>query len=124
MVIDDPNLFGPLLCPAKDDTPLLIDPDGMEAVEFPLERFKPVPGWDCEIGKFPGPIHLNEFAKRNSGNRVEPAVLLFVEELFRVGVCEGLDHAATQIQFSRDLFFGSVVVVIFFEAVFLFAADI
>ena len=88
MIIHDGDIGGPAIRPAEDDTPLVVDADGVQTGCLSLERFKPVSRWDGEIWKDSGAVHLNEFAKGGAGDGVETPVGFRFEELFSVWVCK------------------------------------
>ena len=43
MVIDDLNLIGIAGMPPKDDSPLIVDPNGIQTLPFALQRFQSIP---------------------------------------------------------------------------------
>jgi len=92
MVIRDADFGRPLIGPTEDDAPLLVDPNGMKSGEVAFQCLEAIAGWNAQIVESSGPVHLNEFPQGNSGNGVETPISLFVEELLRVGISEGLDH--------------------------------
>ena len=78
--------------PNEDDPPLVIDANGMETGQVALERFEAITRWHRQILKDSGAVHLNQLAQGNPGDRRKAAIPFLTEELFRVLVCEGLNH--------------------------------
>jgi hypothetical protein len=54
MVIDDGDLPGTVLRPAKDDAPLVVDADGVAAGPVTLEGLQPVPRRDGKVAESAG----------------------------------------------------------------------
>ena len=95
MIIDNGDLRGAGPDPAEDETPLVVDADGVKARAIPAEWFEAVAGRHGEIRKLAGAIHLHELAQGDAGDGRKAPVLFLDEKLLRVGIGEGLDHGAT-----------------------------
>ena len=94
MIIQNRHLGWTGCGPAKDDPPLVVDPDGVKAGEFALQRLQMVARRNGEIGQFAGVIHLEKLSQGHTGNRGKAAVGLVDKQVFRVFVGKGLDHFA------------------------------
>src|SRR4051794_5647303 len=66
VVIDDLNPFRASLGPAKDDPPLVIDPDRVVAAQITFERFQPIAERHYEIAQPHCGIELDQLAPRSS----------------------------------------------------------
>jgi hypothetical protein len=49
MAIDGFHVFDAIVCPNKTDEVLVVDPNGMLAFAFTLERFQPVARLNAEV---------------------------------------------------------------------------
>ena len=96
MVTHDGHIGGTGFGPAKDDAPLVADPDGVEASEITTEGFQAVAGRDSEIGKPGGAVHLHQLPQSDAADGREAAVLFLAEKLPGVGVGKRLDHVAME----------------------------
>lgn len=63
MIIADGDFIGARIGPAKGDSPLAIDANGMKALEVTLEGFESVSGGNCEVGESLRMVHLEEFSE-------------------------------------------------------------
>lgn len=54
MVVDDFDIVSVATFPLEDYSPLVVDPDGMEASPFSHQSFQPVAGGISQIFKRPG----------------------------------------------------------------------
>jgi len=92
MVIYDGDFGGARVGPFEDDSPLVIDPDGVEAREVSLEGFETIAGRDGHVGEFPSLVELDELAKGDPDKATPSAAFLGRKEMFCVPTCEGLNH--------------------------------
>lgn len=95
MVIHEANFGRPGFGPAKDNPPLVVDPNGMKAGVLPSQRLKSISRWHRQIGKQRGPVQLNELAKRQPGDGRKTPVSLLVKKLPGIRIGEGLNHVGT-----------------------------
>lgn len=58
MVIHDGDFGRTLIGPAKDDAPLIIDSDGVEAPSVSLERFEAIAGGNGKVGELARLVEL------------------------------------------------------------------
>jgi len=49
MVVSDFYFGGVIFFPTEDDTPLVVDADGMEAIQVATQGFKAIAGWAAEV---------------------------------------------------------------------------
>ena len=66
MVVTDLDFRGIGTLPTKADSPLIIDPDGMQACSISLECLKAIPWRNPQIGKLSGRINLDQLAQSNA----------------------------------------------------------
>ena len=92
MVIYDGDFVWPVICPLKDDAPLLVDANGVIPREISLECFQVISRRHCEILQHARPVHLDEFSQCNALDGTETAAFLRMEEALSICVCKGLDH--------------------------------
>lgn len=97
MVIGDPNFSRSVRSPSENDSPLIVDADGMKAVEGTPEGFKPISRRDGQIGEIPCLVHLNEFSQADPQDGIVAARLFLLEESTGFVIAEGLDHKATSL---------------------------
>ncbi len=71
LVIHDSNLGGAAFSPAKDDAPLVVDPDRVKAGRVPAQDFEPVPRRHREVGESACAVHLHQLAQRDAGDHME-----------------------------------------------------
>lgn len=95
MVIDDGDIGRAGIGPSKDDAPPIVDADGMVARAVAVKRFEPIARGHGEVGKALRSVYLHEFPQGHAGDGREAAVPFLLENLFGVGVVEGLDHGMT-----------------------------
>lgn len=100
MIVNDCHFRRPLLGPTKDDTPLNIDPNGMEPDESAIQCLEPIPGRDGQIREPPGLVHLHKLAECHSRNRREAPVSLLEKELRGIAVSERLNHRVIELGLS------------------------
>ncbi len=62
MIIHDRHLFRSGIGPSEDDTPLVVDANGMKARMPPAQSFQPVTGRDGKVTESTGLIQLNQFS--------------------------------------------------------------
>jgi hypothetical protein len=101
MVIQDGDFGWALRGPTKNDAPLIIDTDGMAAIEVTGKRLQAVARWHGEVRKLRSLIHLNEFAQRNATNSRETPIPFGPEKLFRIGIGKRLDHIPSLFRNTR-----------------------
>jgi len=94
MVIDDGDFGGAGVGPFEDDSPLIVDADGVEAFQIPLEGFEAITGRHGHVGRLASLIELNELSEGDAGDIAKGAALFSKEKLFGLGTVEGLDHDA------------------------------
>lgn len=94
MVVDDGYLGGAPGGPAKDNPPLIVDPDRMEAGSFTAQRYQPVTRGNREVGKASRPVHLDQLAEGDTCDCGKPTILLLVKKFLGVCVGKRLDHGA------------------------------
>lgn len=96
MVIENLNFLGVAASPAKDDTPLIIDPDGIVSGQLSFQRFKPVARRYLQITQFPRIMQIQELASCRSPEFHGEATYVpggsVVEEVFGKPVAKGFDH--------------------------------
>ena len=73
MVIDNGHSFRPIIRPPKNDTPLVVDSNGMEAGAIAPERLQAVAGRHGKVPDRASLVHLNELSQRNPGDCCKPA---------------------------------------------------
>jgi hypothetical protein len=80
----------------EDDTPLIVDSDGVSALASSLQRFQPVARWNAKIMEIRGIVQIQDFAsrgpqelRRTRARFLRPPI---VEEVFGQAVSEALDH--------------------------------
>ena len=66
MIVHNLDIGRPGRRPAKDNPPLVVHADRMEADSPALKCFQPVARRNCEIFDSEGAIHLDEFPKGNA----------------------------------------------------------
>ena len=72
VVIDDIDIFGTELGPAKDHTPLVVDPNAVKSSPAPFERLEPVSGRGSQIPKFSCIVEHVELASGDARNPGPP----------------------------------------------------
>jgi hypothetical protein len=65
-------MFRACFCPAKADTPLIIDANAVLTGTLPLERFKVVAWWYFQIFNSMRNLKLSQLAPRDIGNVHKP----------------------------------------------------
>ena len=88
MVIDDGYPSSPRIRPLENDTPLVVDPDGMEAGELAFEGFQAISWRHFQVVQRYRLIQLDELTQRHSCNGGELSIRFGAEQLFRVSVIE------------------------------------
>lgn len=92
MIVHDGDIGGAMVGPAEDDSPLVIDADGVKGFQVAFEGFQTIAGRNFHIVQVSRLIELNELAKGDPRNGVEASALLVAEELLCLGILEGLNH--------------------------------
>jgi hypothetical protein len=68
VVIDDPDVGGTARRPAKNDSPLSVDPDAVKASEVAFECFQPITRWGSQIVEVRRGIEDIELARPHGQN--------------------------------------------------------
>jgi hypothetical protein len=66
MVVADLDFGGINPLPSETDSPLIINPDGMQACSVSLEGLKAISRRNSQIGKLSGRINLDQLAQRDA----------------------------------------------------------
>ena len=93
MIINNLDLEGIAVSPAKTDSPLVIDANTVLAGAVAFELLQAVAGWDPEIVELLGGIHDAELPEHESvefGRKASDAFAL--EQSLRVAIGEAQDH--------------------------------
>lgn len=77
---------------------------GMEPSEISGQRLEPVAGRHGQILQPGRAIHLDQLAQSYTGDRLKTPTILFVEEMFRIGIGKGLDHG--ELMLGNLFFYG------------------
>ncbi len=93
MIIHDGHLGRSIVGPPKNDAPLVIDPNGVQARQIASERFQTVAGRNGKVAEDAGLIHLDQLSQRDPGYGRETAAAPFAEQIGGIPVREGLDQA-------------------------------
>lgn len=95
MIVDDLNVIGIAVLPAKTDSPLVIDANTVLAGTISLELLQTVPRWDAQVVKLLGGVHQAEFAQHRAVELGgETPDRLALKQALGVPVGEALDHVA------------------------------
>ena len=92
MIVHDCDFGGAALGPTKDNSPLVVDANGVEGFEVSFEGFQAIAWRHFHIVQVSGLVQLNELTKGDPRNGIEAAALFITKELFGFGVLEGLNH--------------------------------
>ena len=79
MIIHDADFGWPSLRPAENDSPLVIDANGVESAPSATQRFEPVSRWNGHVGKRAGAVELDQPPQPGAGDGRESTVSLLVE---------------------------------------------
>ena len=93
MVIDDLDVEGVAVLPAKADAPLIVDANTVLARAIPFELLEPVAGWDTKVNELLGGVHEAELAEHEAlelGR--EPAHGLAAKQALGVPIGEAVEH--------------------------------
>ena len=71
MVVYDLHIVSVTVFPNKADTVLIIDPNAVLAEAIALQRFQPIAGELCQVGKLNRRVDLNQFLFSGIGDPVE-----------------------------------------------------
>lgn len=94
MIIDDLNIEGVAVFPAKTDPPLIIDANAMLAGPIAFELLQPVARWNPEILESLGSIDEPQLAKHRPVQLGrEPAHTLALKDTLCLPIGEALNHA-------------------------------
>ena len=96
MIIDDLDFVGVAVSPAKDHSPLIVDPNGVESRQISFQALKPVAGRYakiCQIRRF---MQIQQLSARTASEPIRkrsscPASLV-VEQIFSDSVPKRLNH--------------------------------
>ena len=102
MIIYDGRLGRSFFGPPKNDAPLVIDPNGVQARQIASERFQTVAGWNGKVAEDASLVHLDQLSQRDPGHGRETAAAPFAEQLGGIPVREGLDQAERASHGSAD----------------------
>jgi hypothetical protein len=92
MVIDNFDIRGAVLRPAKTEAPLIVYPDAVCSDTFACKRFQPVSRRYAQIVQRHRDFQLTQFSPCNSFYRCETAHAVSMGELFGCVTAEGDDH--------------------------------
>ena len=83
MVIHNLDFFRARICPFENDSPLVIDPNGVPTTAPSPESFETVPRRNRQICQESGPVELYQFPCGNPCNGSKAAASLFTKKFFR-----------------------------------------
>ena len=92
MIVNDLDIQGIAVGPAKAEAPTVVDADAVLAFAIANQRLQSVSGWDSEVLHLPGLMEIEELSPRHTLDGPEPRHVEIVEQGFRPGVAEGPDH--------------------------------
>jgi len=92
MVIHDGDFLGAGGGPAKGDSPLIIDANGVESFQPTAQRLKAVSRRHCQVLQTLGTIQLDKLPQRHPADCRIPPVLFLVKKLLCIRIGKGLDH--------------------------------
>lgn len=94
MVVNDLNVVGIAILPAKADAPLIIDANTVLSGAIPVELFEPIARRGPEIDHGLGRINDGQLAQHGTLEVAgESPDGLAIEQRFRVPIAEALDHS-------------------------------
>ena len=116
MVIHDGHFFRAGFRPSEDNSPLIVDADGMIALPASVQSLQPVAWRHSHIFQPTGAVHLNKLPQCHSADCRIPPVLFLVKKLLRIRIGKGLDHnpslPANQPAVNST---GSICILIYFQ---------
>jgi hypothetical protein len=62
MVVNNPNIFGAVLAPAKTNSPLVVDANAVLSLPIAFQRFKPIRRWCQQVPQFRCIVQHLQFA--------------------------------------------------------------
>ncbi len=93
MVIDDLDVLGARIGPAKADPELVVDPDAVLSCPVALEGFQMVSGRNAQVFQRSGDFQLPKFTAGRGGDIGEPFDRIALRKGLRFGAPEHFDHA-------------------------------
>jgi hypothetical protein len=106
VIVDDANVVGVTIAPRKDDAPLLVDADGMEACQVTGKGLEAIAGRHSEVLQGNSSVQSVELSQGNGsdigrdGAKARRAIA--VEESLCGRISEGDDHPSGTISLSRN----------------------
>jgi hypothetical protein len=92
MVINDLNIEGAAIFPAKADPPALVDPDTVLTQPVPFQSFQVIAGRDTQVLKKARPMQVEKFSPCGPLKSSKACHCLIVKQRLCRFVLEGLDH--------------------------------
>jgi hypothetical protein len=92
MVIDDLDVLGPRIGPAKADPELVVDPESVLSCPVALEGFQMISGRNAQVLQPSGDFQLPKFPASHSGEIGEPFDWIAFRQGFRLRAQERFDH--------------------------------
>jgi len=96
MIVGHLNLGCPFGAPAENDSPLIVDPDGMQTFQSPFECFESVARWNGQVLQANGCVQVLELSPRRLPHLRWKAACgshnAAMEQVLRQPVLEGPDH--------------------------------
>jgi hypothetical protein len=100
MIIDDLDVLGVPVDPAKAQSPLAIDPDRVLAFPRTLQPFQTIPGRRRKIVEARGGIQQEKLPAGDPLDSPEPADIVIAEQSLCILVGEGADHIPFRFPYS------------------------
>ena len=92
MIVDNLDIVGVTVSPAKADSPLIVDANAVLPTTISSQLFQPIGRWDPEIIKRSRRIQHQQLSQRDSLDRREPLGVLSPENPLRLLAAEPPDH--------------------------------
>jgi hypothetical protein len=92
MIIDDFDLVSVSVPPSETKTPLVVDPNAMVPLSFPLQSFQTIARRCSQIAQFCGAVQLPELSAGDLLNSLKAPTAFAVVKPLGFGTPERLDH--------------------------------
>jgi len=92
MVVNDLNIAGAAIFPAKADPPALVDPDAVLTLPVPFQGFQVIAGRDTQVLEKVRTMQVEKLAPRGPLKGSKARHRLIVKQCHCRLVLEGLDH--------------------------------